>query len=252
MCSGVPTASLTRIPVLDGTLVIKDVGVTQGTSSVLDTSVLPYLYERKKAPNTSLGETHTFRTVMVQAFGHGRGGYFALDITKPSIDSTNPNTTGPGGSSGTLTTDDAGNQLFAGKGNSTPLITTVFMKTRSTPEPNREVAVAVLPGGIGDSPTSATATCSADASSAIQDRQAPSPSAFPQQDPLLRRERQLEEIRSRPARSPSSDSIPEKIVRTFRPAAPANTAQPVKPFPTGPNEHSHRLHVEPRRARRSD
>ena len=230
MYSGLEGNPLLRIPLLDGTPVIKDVGVTQGGTNVLDATVEPYVFERKLAARYEEGESHTFRTIMVQAFGHNRGGYFAVDITKPSIDSTSPNTTGPR-FLWQLSTDDSGNQLFGG-GSSTPLITTIFMKTKSSPEPNREVAVAVLPGGIGDPPTTATATCDADAASAIK-IDSTIPTAF------------RSKVRCYNVSGSSKNSVAARsltivrldtgeIIRTFRPAPTLRRtpAQPVA-FPTG-------------------
>lgn len=112
---------------LDGVPVIKDVVASPGSN-------IP-LFERT-------GETARFgaslwRTVLVQAFGGTRGGYFALDITDPVIsgDSGGPRFLWQ------LTTDSEGNPLF-GEGGGTPLITTVFVE-------DKEIAVAVLPGGEG-------------------------------------------------------------------------------------------------------
>ncbi len=228
MYSGDEQVPVNRIPALDGTAVIKDVGVTQGGSRALNAATYPYRFERKKAPDASQGESNTFRTILVEAYGHNRGGYFALDITKPSIDAANPLTAGPK-FLWQLTTDANGNQLF-GKGSSTPLITTVFMNTGLSPEPNREVAVAVLPGGLGDSPTTTTSQCSADASSAMA-ISGSIPSAFRQK------------IRCYDVSGGSMNSVAARsltivrldtgqIIRTFRPQVPGNTAQPIT-FPTG-------------------
>ncbi|MBM4361197.1 MAG: hypothetical protein FJ104_00840, partial [Deltaproteobacteria bacterium] len=153
--------SVNRIPALDGAPVIRDVVATQGGSRALATSgcsggttaCYPFRLERKSAPNVSAGESHTWRTVMVQGFGSGRGGYFALDVTKPRIVAGDANT-GPK-FLWQLTTNEAGNQMF-GKGSVTPLITTLYLDLRRTglgggfTEPLREVPVAVLPGGYGD------------------------------------------------------------------------------------------------------
>ncbi|HEX3595766.1 MAG TPA: hypothetical protein VHU80_11705 [Polyangiaceae bacterium] len=160
------TPTLNRIPALDGVPVVKDVAVTVAGNRALSTDY-PYRFERRASPDSSTNEKFSYRTIVVQGYGAKRGAYFALDVTKPTIDPANATTTGPK-FLWQLSTDDAGNQLF-GKGSSTPLITNVFMDTKQTPEPTRLVAVAVLPGGVGDSPTSTTATCSAanDAASAI-------------------------------------------------------------------------------------
>jgi len=162
MYSGVPNAPLARVPALDGTPIIKDVAVTRTQTGVRDAVTYPYLFERKAQPDA--GETHTWRTILVQGYGHNSGGYFAVDITQPSIDLTDPVNTGPK-FLWQLSTDDAGKQLF-GKGSGTPLITTLFMRETSS-SPTREIAVAVLPGGIGDSPTASTG-CDGDSSTAVK------------------------------------------------------------------------------------
>lgn len=166
MYPGTTVPMLNRIPALDGVPVIKDVAVTKGGSRQLS-SGYPYRFERKRSADTTNSESHTYRTIMVQGFGPKFGGYYALDITNPTIDSTDP-TKGPK-FLWQLSTDGAGNQLF-GKGSSTPLITTLFMNTTGTTDPiTREVAVAVLPGGLGDAPTGTPTACAgkADRLSAI-------------------------------------------------------------------------------------
>jgi type IV pilus assembly protein PilY1 len=112
---------------LDGVPVVKDVvaRVQEGVET----------FERLQADaQVGAGE---WRTVLVQGFGDGSqvaGGYFALDVTKPSSD-------GPK-FLWQLTRTDAGTNLFGSGG--TPLITTLFINLPGGP---REVAVAVLPGG---------------------------------------------------------------------------------------------------------
>lgn len=130
----------TRMKLLDGVAVVQDVVATQiGTTN-------RYLLERSSTNAQELGST--WRTIMVQSFGGERGGYFALDITDPRRPSggTDPGTGAPMGPQflWQLTTTDAPAELF-GKGG-TPLITTVNLG-------GKEVAVAVLPGGRGGSPT---------------------------------------------------------------------------------------------------
>src|SRR5690606_37406032 len=111
---------------LDGVPVIKDV-----VASPADVA----LFERNA--DSARFAASLWRTVLVQAFGGARGGYFALDITDPVITA---NGVGPR-FLWQLTTDSDGNPLF-GDGGGTPLITTVFLE-------DKEVAVAVLPGGEG-------------------------------------------------------------------------------------------------------
>jgi len=131
----IPPAALTGLQtqypgshqiLLDGVPVIKDV--------VAAPSNVP-LFERD-ADSARFGAS-LWRTVLVQAFGGTRGGYFALDITDPVISGD----TGGPRFLWQLTTDSEGNPLF-GEGGGTPLITTAFLD-------NKEVAVAVLPGGEG-------------------------------------------------------------------------------------------------------
>jgi type IV pilus assembly protein PilY1 len=114
---------------LDGAPVVKDV--------VAETSGSSWVFQRTEAnARFGLGQ---WRTVLVQAFGGTRGGYFAVDVTNPTpVDGDD--TTGPQ-FLWQITTDSEGNPLF-GAGGGTPLITTVFVD-------GVEVAVAVLPGGSG-------------------------------------------------------------------------------------------------------
>lgn len=147
----VPPAVLPSIPaqypgthqlLLDGVPVINDVVATQ----VGQTNA--YRFER--SPADAREGRGTWRTVLVQSFGGTRGGYFALDVTdpKPSLDgSTGPKFLWQ------LTHDANGNALFGNSG-ATPLITTLFIDVGNGDE--REVAVAVLPGGDGGSPTGAS------------------------------------------------------------------------------------------------
>ncbi len=164
MYPSVTTPTLNRIPALDGVPVIKDVPVTVGGPRQL-TSNYPYRFERKAAPDATQNEKNSFRTIVVQGYGPKMGGYFALDVTKPTIDPANPTTTGPT-FLWQLSTDAAGNQLF-GKGTSTPLITTVYMDTKLATSPVRLVDVAVLPGGTGDAPTGPSCAATGDTATAI-------------------------------------------------------------------------------------
>jgi type IV pilus assembly protein PilY1 len=227
--TGAPT--LNRIPALDGVPVIKDVAVTVGGNRQLSSNY-PYRFERKRAADGTTNEKHGFRTILVQGYGAKFGGYYAVDITSPTVDTANPTTTGPK-FLWQLSTDDAGNQLF-GKGSATPLITTLYMDTKQSTEPIREVAVAVLPGGLGDAPTSTGATCNtADKTTAIPGTTAgstgsPTSSAF------------RSNIRCYGANGSSVNSLAARsltivkldtgeVIRTFR---PFGVTQPVT-FPTG-------------------
>lgn len=115
---------------LDGVPVIKDV-----VASAADVKVF------ERTADSARFSAGLWRTVLVQAFGGTRGGYFALDITDPVIsdDSGGPRFLWQ------ITTDSDGNPLF-GAGGGTPLITTVFLNDGVQ---EKEVAVAVLPGGSG-------------------------------------------------------------------------------------------------------
>ncbi|HEX4335100.1 MAG TPA: hypothetical protein VH062_04255 [Polyangiaceae bacterium] len=225
MYPGGTTPALNRVPALDGVPVIKDVAVTAGGTRQLSTD-FPYRYERKASPDSNANEKFTYRTVVVQGYGSKRGAYFALDVTKPTVDQANITTTGPK-FLWQLSTDDQGNQLF-GKGSSTPLITNVFMDTKQATEPVRMVAVAVLPGGAGDAPTSTTASCSAqnDVATAIPVKNGAA--AF------------RSAIRCYGANGSSKNSLAARsltivkldtgeIIRTFR---PTGVTQPIA-FPTG-------------------
>jgi type IV pilus assembly protein PilY1 len=122
-----------RRQLLDGVPVIREV-VAKPLSSPTDDPV----YQR------GLGDadTGTWRTVAIQGFGPGRGGYFALDITDPERKSNDANS-GPR-FLWQLTKGKDGKALFGALG-ATPLITTVFAKLGD--DPAREIPVAVLPGG---------------------------------------------------------------------------------------------------------
>jgi type IV pilus assembly protein PilY1 len=146
-------------PELDGAPVLRDVGATRDGSRALNNSsssnsYYPYSLERKK--NAAPNETHTWRTVMAQAFGTRRGGYFGMDVTTPNIVSGNKDT-GPK-FLWQLTRDKTGKELFS-PGDPAPLLTTVFVDLSaidpgiaSSSETTREVQVAVLSGGAGVGP----------------------------------------------------------------------------------------------------
>lgn len=114
---------------LDGAPVVKDVVAEPVGNS--------WRYQRTEAnARFGLGQ---WRTVLVQAFGGTRAGYFAVDVTNPVPIDSDTNS-GPQ-FLWQITTDSDGNPLF-GAGGGTPLITTVFVD-------GTEIAVAVLPGGSG-------------------------------------------------------------------------------------------------------
>lgn len=140
---------------LDGAPIVRDVvAVPTG-----DANNPTYRFERALT-QARAGES-TWRTVMVQAFGGSRGGYFALDITEPEVRSD-----GSGGPRflWQLTTDASGNRLFGSAG-ATPLITTLFFRHGDV---NKEVAVAVLPGGPEARTTGTCARNTADSGAVLQ------------------------------------------------------------------------------------
>ncbi|HVR18436.1 MAG TPA: hypothetical protein VMS65_02025, partial [Polyangiaceae bacterium] len=93
--------------------------------------------------------------------GSDRGGYFALDVTKPVPDPGNENDTDKGGPRflWQLTRDATGKELF-GRGGATPTITTLFFDPLGGTNA-REIPVAVLPGGRGGTLTGAPAPATA-------------------------------------------------------------------------------------------
>lgn len=134
-------------PLLDGAPVVKDVVATDVSGS---DNVEQLRFERLQ-DDAIAGATSNarWRTVLVQGFGPMRGGYFALDVTDPELDTGNLNNVARGPRFlWQLTTDSAGNSIFGRKG-STPTITTLFFDPTGAENP-REIAVAVLPGGSAD------------------------------------------------------------------------------------------------------
>ncbi len=135
---------------LDGAPVVKDV------VAVVDENDPDQIFFVRTQEAAQQGNS-SWRTVLVQSFGRSRGGYFAVDITQPAPDENSPVTVTQGGPRflWQLTRDAAGDPLF-GDGGTTPLITTLFIG-------GAEVAVAVLPGGVGDVGDNGDGTgCSAD------------------------------------------------------------------------------------------
>jgi type IV pilus assembly protein PilY1 len=126
---------------LDGVPVVKDV-VARKTSGTY-----PYVFERTTADAIAGASPNvTWRTILVQSFGAGYPGYFALDITNPDPLMTINSETGGPKFLWQVTTDDAGNPLF-GVGGGTPIISTLLFDDDGTGA--REIPVAILPGGPG-------------------------------------------------------------------------------------------------------
>jgi type IV pilus assembly protein PilY1 len=143
----VPPAVLPALPsqypgthqiLLDGVPVIRDVVATQPNPDVPS-------FRLERAAATAQQGQGTWRSILVQSFGGARGGYFALDVTDPvPTQSQGPRFLWQ------LTEDQSGNPLFGSTG-VTPLITTLFVDVGGGDA--REIAVAVLPGGEGGSPS---------------------------------------------------------------------------------------------------
>ncbi len=175
---------------LDSTPIVKDV-----------------VFARSSQAAKSGGAVGDWHTVLVEGFGGGGGGYFAVDITKP-VPVTNDATTGPK-FLWQLTSDASGLPLF-GSSSAVPAITTLYFKAPGRSEA-MEYAVAILPGGGGGVPTGAT--CAQRATAELVD------SAFGPRD-------KVQCWASGAARSVSVVMLETgEILRTFRAAAdgPAST-----------------------------
>lgn len=133
--SFIPPAMLALLPqqypdnptrLLDGAPIVREVVATPVAGG--------YAFERSAEGARS--NQSTWRTVLVQGMGQDPG-YFALDVTDPVA--------GPV-FLWQVTTDVDGRPLF-GESSGTPLITTLFFADGAAEE--REIAVAILPGGDG-------------------------------------------------------------------------------------------------------
>lgn len=132
-----------RLKLLDGVAVVQDVVATDTGASGY-----PFRLERLASQGGDAGATGaTWRTILVQGFGDTKSGYFALDITdagKPSEGATS----GPRLLWQLTSTEVNGQALFGSGG--TPTIATVYLEENGV---GKEVAVAILPGGKGGSPS---------------------------------------------------------------------------------------------------
>jgi type IV pilus assembly protein PilY1 len=134
----------THQQLLDGAPVVKDVvGTVPDSGAVKDIR-----FERSRG-DAQAGRG-AWRTVLVQSFGTNSpagGGYFALDVTDPVLETADFGRDDKGPRLlWQLTTDAAGNRLFAN--GVTPLITTLFFDPSGGSVDNaREIPVAILPGG---------------------------------------------------------------------------------------------------------
>jgi type IV pilus assembly protein PilY1 len=128
---------------LDGTATVQDVVAVAPAQA----DQPPTVFERA-AVDAQKG-TSAWRTVLVQGFGAGHSGYFALDVTNPAPDSSAPDDTSKGGPRmlWQLTRDANDKNLF-GHGGGTPAIATLFFDPTGGTSP-REIPVAILPGGPG-------------------------------------------------------------------------------------------------------
>jgi len=128
---------------LDGIAAVQDVVAV--TPSQAD--VPPTVFERAAA-DAQKG-TSSWRTVLVQGFGSGHSGYFAVDVTNPVPDASAPDNVNKGGPRmlWQITNDGVGKNLF-GRGGATPAIATLYFDPDGGTSP-REIPVAVLPGGAG-------------------------------------------------------------------------------------------------------
>lgn len=143
----IPPAVLPQLPtqypfthqqLLDGVPVIKDVVATITEAQIL----------LQRSSTDAQAGTGNWRTILVQSFGTGRPGYFAIDVTSPvpDPDDLSGAATGPR-FLWQLTNDGDGDPLF-GLGGATPVITTLYFDPAGTDNPS-EIAVAILPGGSG-------------------------------------------------------------------------------------------------------
>ena len=128
---------------LDGTPTVQDVVAV--TPAQADQP--PTVFERTSS--SAQGGSSSWRTVLVQGFGAGHSGYFALDVTNPVPNASDPDDTSKGGPRmlWQLTRDDDDKNLF-GRGGGTPAIATLFFDPTGGTNP-REIPVAILPGGPG-------------------------------------------------------------------------------------------------------
>jgi type IV pilus assembly protein PilY1 len=130
---------------LDGAPQVQDV---VATSAVDPDNLAGMRFERTHADAQS--GAGTWRTVLLQSFGTqspAGGGYFALDVTTPTLNTGNLSDPNRGPRFLWQLTTDAGGKPLFGKG-STPVIATLFFDPSGGNNP-KEIAVAILPGGAG-------------------------------------------------------------------------------------------------------
>lgn len=128
-----------RQKLLDGVAVIGDVVATENTDPAAY-----YGYKLERSASSAGVASTTWRTIMVQSFGGANAGFYAVDITEPTVDPTDDTLDGPR-LLWQLTTTATGAPLF-GQQATTPLITTLNIYDDDEDE-GVETAVAILPGG---------------------------------------------------------------------------------------------------------
>ncbi len=152
----------THLELLDGAPVVANV-VAAPTGNTYPDNSPKYAFERTAPSFASAtsgdASATTWRTVLIQGFGKHRGGYFALDITNPDTGSNSPYTGNfPGPKFLWQLSETGPNRWLFGPSGATPLITTLFFHPTTTDTVDREIAVAILPGGNADADASGTVT----------------------------------------------------------------------------------------------
>jgi type IV pilus assembly protein PilY1 len=147
----------THLELLDGAPVVSNIVATPVSGRLNGDGTHMYAFERTAdsfASATAVGgnaSATTWRTVLVQAFGKHRGGYFALDITNPDLASKSPYYSQDRGPEFLWQlTENSTNRWLFGPSGATPLITTLFFAPSASDSVAREIPVAILPGGNAD------------------------------------------------------------------------------------------------------
>ena len=129
---------------LDGSPIVKDVAWDRGIAGGIQSASDPTVWH----------------TMLVAGFGSNNQGYYAVDVTNPDPSKLTSGTVPPDSPSGSgphfrwqLTKMPAKNYPIFGAHSGTPAITTLFMDPGDGLG-TREIAVAILPGGVDGSPTS--------------------------------------------------------------------------------------------------
>jgi len=138
---------------LDGVAAVQDVVAVPPAQA----DQAPTVFERARL--AAQQGSATWRTILVQSFGTAYGGYFAVDVTNPVPNTSNPDDVAKGGPRmlWQLTTDKANKNLF-GAGGGTPTIATLYFDPDGGTNV-REIPVAILPGGTGGTPVTGGSGC---------------------------------------------------------------------------------------------